>query len=133
MMELYKDNNFKLSIDDDVIHLYFSAEHIDLEIIEKVTEVRIEKISNVYQKKFSLLADCRNILTISREARTRLNSADSETGLIAVAMIIRSRVQKVIFRFLHKPHYSFPSRIFTSQTNALKWLQHFSEKNKESL
>jgi hypothetical protein len=75
--------------------------------------------------------DMREIRSITREARLFASSADAIQVVKAVALLIGSPVSRVIGNFflgINKPPY--PTRIFTSEAEALSWLKNIIEKEK---
>ena len=72
------------------------------------------------------LADIRKLKGITREAREYLSGKDAQETMSALAILIGSPVSRVIGNFflgLNKP--SFPTRLFTSEEEAVKWLKGF--------
>ncbi len=70
--------------------------------------------------------DLRNMKTISREARVHYAGEEAASHSLAQALLIESRISKVIGNFfigLNKP--PFPTRLFTSEAEAIEWLKRF--------
>lgn len=80
-------------------------------------------------RKRAVLIDIREIKTITREARVFFAGEEAgQTGL-AVALLVGSPVTKMIGNFftnINKP--VLPFRIFTSEDEAVDWLNRFSDK-----
>lgn len=80
-------------------------------------------------KKIPIFDDIRGVKSITREARLFTSSAEAVQVGRAVALLIGSPVSKVIGNFflgINKTPY--PTRLFTSEVEAVKWLKGFIEK-----
>lgn len=74
--------------------------------------------------KFPLLIDARGIKSISREARSFFTTNGRETSTMAFGILIDSSVSKVVGNFflgINKP--AVPTKLFTNEAEALKWLK----------
>ncbi len=74
------------------------------------------------------LADTRKITSVTREAREYLSSPEAIEGVVAGAILSGSSFNAFIANFfvkVTKPR--IPTRIFTSEENALKWLEQFKK------
>ncbi len=84
-----------------------------------------EAVNSFYTgKKFPLLVDARGIRSMTREARSQFSLKGRESGVNAFAIVIDSSISKVVGNFfmgLNKP--AVPARLFTDETEALKWLK----------
>ncbi len=79
-------------------------------------------------KKLLIFNDMRKIRSITREARLFASSAEAVQVVGAVALFIGSPISKVIGNFflgINKPPY--PTRLFTTEAEALSWLKNFVE------
>jgi hypothetical protein len=79
-------------------------------------------------KKLPLLVDSRNIKSMEREARVYYAGEEGRKSVSACALLIGSPVSRVIGNFfmgLNKP--LVPTRLFTSETEAIEWLRRFIE------
>lgn len=77
-----------------------------------------------YGEKFPLLIDARGIRSMTREARSQFSLKGRDSGAKAFAIIIDSSISKVVGNFfmgINKPEV--PARLFTDETEALKWLK----------
>ena len=96
-----------------------------LEIIE------IEK-KLIQGKKRPVFVDNRGVKSITREGREHLSGEEYSKISLAVAALVESPVSKVIMNIymsLNKP--IFPTRVFTSQDEAIAWLQEFISPEKD--
>jgi hypothetical protein len=121
-MEQYKDNRFSLHLENGILMLEIYQEFIDYKTIDDAIKLRLEKFYN--NEDCLLFADCRKIKSLTREARERLASKDGGVGVKAVAMLINSKVQRIIFNFFHSI-YKAPAKakLFTDKKKALDWLE----------
>lgn len=80
-------------------------------------------------KKTPVLNDIRRAKAmINRDARTFASSEEACEITSAVALLVDSPVSRVIGNFflgINKP--PFPTKLFTSETQAIKWLKGFLE------
>ena len=79
-------------------------------------------------KKTPVFNDIRGVNSVSREARLFTASADASKVSKAAALLIGSPVSRVIGNFflgINRPPY--PTRLFTSEAEAIKWLKGFLE------
>lgn len=77
-------------------------------------------------EKLPLLVDTTEMKSMTRESRLYYASEETAQTGCAVAIIIGTPVSKVLGNFyigLSKPH--LPSRLFTSEEEALAWLRSF--------
>jgi hypothetical protein len=71
-----------------------------------------------------ILVDIRDILSITKEARDHFSMKNREPGVIAIALLIKSPVSRVIGNFylgISRPRV--PTRLFTSEAQAVNWLK----------
>ena len=80
------------------------------------------------KEKTRVLVDMRQIESISREARVYYANERTASIQRATALLIDSPVSRVIANFfmgLNRP--LSPTRMFTDETEAIRWLQTFSD------
>lgn len=79
-------------------------------------------------KRLPLFVDTKTIRSLSREARLHYASEQAQAVANAVAIIVGTPVSKVLGNFylgLNKP--LLPTRLFTSDDEALEWLKGYVE------
>lgn len=77
-----------------------------------------------------LLVDIRGSRSVTREARVTLSGPDVQQHVTAVALLIGSPISRVIGNFfVGFNRGAFPTRLFTSETEADAWLHGFLEKD----
>jgi hypothetical protein len=79
-------------------------------------------------KRLPLFIDTKTMRSFAREARIFYASEEAASCASAAAIIVGTPVSKVLGNFyigLSNPH--LPSRLFSSEDEALKWLKEFTE------
>lgn len=79
-------------------------------------------------KRLPLFVDTREMKSMAREARLYYASAEAQAVASAVALIIDTPVSRVLGNFylgLNKP--LLPTRLFSSEDEALEWLKGYVE------
>jgi hypothetical protein len=110
-------------IEDNIVYITLFCEHLTEQMVEAGIKQRLALTKD---KSYPMFSDIRKIKSITREGRQRLTQKDAAYGTKAVAFLINSKVQEVLFTFfniLHKP--PAPSKIFTNKAKALEWLQQY--------
>lgn len=80
-------------------------------------------------KPCPMLVDTREINSISKEARDHFSMRDRKGYVNSIAILIASPVSRIIGNFfmgLNKP--TVPTKLFTEEETALKWLRTFKNK-----
>ena len=88
----------------------------------------IEIIAELAQgRKVPVLTDIRNMKTVGRDVRQYSTGPEAQAVVAAVGAIVASPVSRMlgtIWLKIDKP--PFPTRLFTSESQALAWLRQFS-------
>ena len=94
---------------------------IDMEMAEKLVEYRLKLIEG---KTYPGFVDARETVYIYNGAKKYLASEVGFIGTSAVAILIKSHVQKILVNtfILLKPT-KIPVKMFTDEDTALKWLE----------
>jgi len=96
---------------------------VDLEVAKE--EIAAYAVLCKYEAR-PLLVDIRNVKSVTGEARSHLAGEEGAKVTRAVALLIGSPLSRIMGNFflgLNKP--SFPSKLFTSEEEALIWLRGF--------
>ena len=126
-MESYIDEDFSIKIEDGIVFIEFFREHGDLQFAEKGIMKRIEITQG---RKFPIVSDMRIMKTTTREGRQRMAQPDAGAGVTAVAIIVNSKVQQVIYNLFAAIYKApAPARVFTSKESAVQWIQQFKVKS----
>ena len=120
-------------IGDDGIFRTISLPGVEETLADAIENVRAA-VALSGGRRYPVLADSRLVKSGGDRAVRAYYAGPELTATIrAVAVLIVSPVQRVIANFflgLHKPPY--PSRVFTSETEALAWLQRFVQPDDKS-
>ncbi|MCB1191875.1 MAG: STAS/SEC14 domain-containing protein [Leptospiraceae bacterium] len=122
---MIKTSNTTHWIDEEgIIHSLFDPQTSDT--LETAKE-NIEADKQLAEgKQLPLLVDIRNLKSQSREAQNYYADEEALKVLSACAILIDSGLSKVIGNFfiaVKKP--KLPTRLFTSESEALQWLRQF--------
>ncbi len=122
----YSDEDFSMNIENDIVFINFFTEHGTYEMVDRGIKKRLEMCEG---KSFPIVSDMRSIKTSTRESRQRMSESDAAIGVKAVAVIINSKVQKVMYNFFSAINKRpAPAKIFTKKEEAIKWAQKFVDK-----
>jgi hypothetical protein len=75
-------------------------------------------------RRCCLLIEPRNLQSVSWEARDYVSGKEAKALIISIAAIVSSPLSRVLGSFflgLNKP--SYPTKLFTSESEALQWLR----------
>ena len=99
-----------------------------------IAQENLEAVSQVSQSKIRpVFADIRNIRSIGAEERKFYARMETKGVINAVALLVDSPLSRVIGSFfLGLNKLPVPTRIFTSEEQALAWLRSFIEREKEN-
>lgn len=92
-------------------------------VLEDAKENSLVVNSFYIDEKFPLIIDARGVKSITREARNFYTTKGRETNTMAFAILIDTSVSKVVGNFflgINKP--AVPTRLFTSEKEAARWL-----------
>lgn len=126
MDDLLKNGYFKMWYEDEVLVVDFVQEHYNYEMLDVTIKKRLEITKD---KKVLMLSDISKIKSFSLRARQRLFQKDTATGCIAVAAIVKTKTQEVLFNFttsIYKPQV--PTKMFRDKEKARQWLLSFKKK-----
>ena len=124
MKEVLLDNDYlKIEVENNVLIGTFKNEVVDLSVCHKITEYRLEIQKG---KSYPLLSNIKSIKNISKPARDFMASKEGCEGVVAAAVLIGSPLGSMIGNFfisISRPLR--PTKIFTNETDAKKWLAQF--------
>jgi hypothetical protein len=79
-------------------------------------------------RKFPLFIDMTRMMSATREARSYYGGEEPAKYSLAQALLVGSAVSRIIGNFfIRLNRTSFPTRLFTSEAEALEWLKGFME------
>jgi hypothetical protein len=87
----------------------------------------VENVSTMFEiggrQRSRVLVDMRQVHSQTREARLYFGGAEAEAATLAVAILIGSRVSRVLANFfLRVSRQRLPTALFTQQDAAVTWL-----------
>ncbi len=123
LVENYIDHDFSIKFEDDIVFVDYFIVDATYEVADRAIKKKLEMFQG---KSFPIVADMRNVKTSTRESRQRMSEPDAAIGVKAVAVIINSKVQKVMFNFFSAINKRpAPARVFSNKEDAVKWVQKF--------
>jgi hypothetical protein len=126
MDDLLQNGYFKMWYEDEILVVDFIQEHYNYEMLDATIKKRLEITKD---KKVLMLSDISKIKSFSLRARQRLFQKDTATGCVAVAAIVKTKTQEVLFNFttsIYKPQV--PTKMFRDKEKARQWLLSFKRK-----
>lgn len=114
-----------LELQNDILIVRYPARKIDLKIATNIVALRKAFAGG---RDYPVLADTRKVKSATREAREYLSSADALEGLTAGAILSDSSFSVLLANFFLKVNRpKMPTRLFTVEANAMKWLEQFKK------
>jgi hypothetical protein len=110
--------------DNILVATYKKGVKVNLEIARKIVSDRRQFLGN---KSVPVMVINQGVLSMDKEARDYLSSAEANVGLKAGAIIMDSVFTSILSNFflsVSKPN--IPARMFTNQEQAMKWLRKFN-------
>ena len=127
-MESYIDSEFSIKLEDGILYVDFFIEHGTYDVVDRSIKKKIEMLRG---RSFPVVSDMRNVKTSTRESRQRMSEPDAAIGVKAVAVIINSRIQKVMFNFFSAINKRpAPAKVFSNKEEAVNWAQKFVDQPK---
>lgn len=114
---------FDFKIEDGCVIGTFHSDYIDLGIAQKITEDRLKLQKG---KVYPLLSNLKKIKNSTKQARDFMASEEGCKGVVVAAVLIDSPIGSIIINFfisVSKPLR--PTKIFTNEEDAKKWLSKF--------
>ena len=119
--QTYNDLGDFILREDGIIHIIPNA--------GKVTDKMAQRVIHIVHSLMDgnprgLLVDNRNLSSIERSARKVFAAEMNNQYTVAVAMLIKSPLNKIIVNFfIRLNNLSKPTKIFNSEMEALNWLK----------
>ncbi|GAB4461962.1 MAG: hypothetical protein Fur0028_14430 [Bacteroidales bacterium] len=126
-MDEFRDNRLAFYWHEGILMCDWLVEEADFDLVEFGIKIRREMTGN---KKIVMLSDMRKLKYVSREGRQRMAAKDAGEGVLAVAIVINSKVQATLYNF-----FSFiykepsPAKLFTNKEEAIKWCKNILNEN----
>ncbi|MEK6256193.1 MAG: hypothetical protein N2C13_02605 [Chloroflexota bacterium] len=113
--------------EDGIIHSVIFLPRV--ETVKEDVLASLENFSKLAQGiKRPVLNDLRNLKNANRESRAAGVGKEAIKIISAIGLVVRSPVQRTVgnlFQQINRP--PFPTKIFTSETEAIAWLKEFVE------
>jgi hypothetical protein len=123
MNEAAESENIKIWIKDKVMWAKYKIVDVTREKARDMIATRLKVCSG---EIYPFFADVTEVKTIDREVREEFAKGDGIAMMSACALLIRSPLNRILgnfFIFVNKP--LVPTRLFTSEQDALEWLVKF--------
>lgn len=113
-------------VDGILIGTYKKNIKINLEVAKEIVYTRLNFTNQV---PYPAMVVNQGVISMDKAARDFLSSAAGVEGILAGAIIIDSVFTSYLGNFyLQVSRPKIPSRIFTSKSDAMQWLQQFKNK-----
>lgn len=119
-----------MEIRNGLLFAKFKTKVVDLKLAKKIVELRL---SFVEGETFPMLLDGSDVKDVTKEAREELSSKQANQLTIALAVVVRNPVTRVIANFFlrfQQPNYPF--RLFNDIESAQAWLKQYQTKEQTS-
>jgi hypothetical protein len=117
---LFENDAFSMKVIDNILYLKWLKEYYNYEEIDFMIQKKAELLQD---KLFLAVSDIRKVKGGSRQARIRIKRSDGNIGVLAMAVLCTTRVQKSFFDFyLFSIKQSIPIKSFTTEKKAIDWL-----------
>jgi len=97
-MEKFENKDWKMWIEDDIVYVKFLTGHYTDKMVDEGIKGRL---SITKGKEYLMFSDISKLKSSTREARQRMSGRDGGKGIIAVAILSKSKVQEVIYNFFN--------------------------------
>ncbi len=119
----YNSDRFSILLKNGIVYFTFLDEKVDFSLVNDGIIKRLELTKG---RTYPLFSDFRAVRRGSREARERMAAKDGGIGVSAVAVLVNSKVHRVIYNFFHSIYKApAPAKLFTDKEKALAWLEQF--------
>lgn len=118
-----KNKVIDLYVKDGILYGIYLPAVLTLEVAEEVLKQRLIVCDG---KTYPVLADIRNVKSVTSPARIFFSKPESNILLSAGALLVNNIFQETIgniFIYLNKP--PIPSKLFRKESDAVRWLNTF--------
>jgi hypothetical protein len=124
MKETLLDNDcLKIELENFILIGTFKSEFVDINIAHEITNYRLEIQK---QKSYLLLSNIKAVKSSTKSARDFMASEEGCNGVIAAAVLINSPISNIIGNFFIRVSKPLrPTKLFTNEEDAKKWLSQF--------
>ncbi|MES2590779.1 MAG: hypothetical protein V4608_02755 [Bacteroidota bacterium] len=124
---LLENEEVTIELENGIVIAKWKSTSVDLDIAQQAVKYRLEATN---YKSYPILSNIRAIKNISKPARDFLATEKGCEGITAAAVLIDSPLGSMIGNFfisISRPLR--PTKIFTDEADAKKWLTQYVEKN----
>jgi hypothetical protein len=122
-MENYLDSDISIKLENGIVFVDYLIEHATYDIADRAIKMKLEMFRG---QSYPVVSDMRSIKTSTRESRQRMSEPDAAIGVKAVAVVLHSKIQKVMFNFFSAINKRpAPAKIFSKKEDAINWAQKF--------
>lgn len=127
MKETLLDNDcLKIELENFILIGTFKSEFVDINIAHETTNYRLEIQKD---KSYPLLSNIKAVKNSTKSARDFLASEEGCKAVVAAAVLIDSPISSMIGNFFIRVSKPLrPTKIFTNEKEAKKWLSQFVKK-----
>jgi hypothetical protein len=124
---LLENDKVRIELEDGILIAKWKCSFIDLNIAQQAVVYRLEATNFI---PYPMVIDIKSIKSITKPSRDFLASEKGSEGIIAAAFLINSSLGKILGNFfiqINKPLR--PTKIFTNEIKAKKWLAKYVKKD----
>lgn len=124
---LLENNVVRIELVDGIILANWKHSFVDLPLAQEAVKCRLDCTYNI---SYPLLSNITSVKSSTKEARDFLASEKGCEGIIAAAILIGSPIGSMIGNFFMRVSKPLrPTKIFTDEAEAKKWLAQFVKKD----
>lgn len=124
---LLENDEVRIELEDGILFAIWKSTFVDLEIAQQAVAYRLEATDFI---PYPMVIDIKSIKSITKPSRDFLASEKGCQGIIAAAFLIDSSLGRILGNFfiqINKPLK--PTKIFTNEIKAKKWLSKYVKKD----
>jgi hypothetical protein len=107
-------------IENGIIIGKYNLEYVDINHAKNIVFKRKEIAKG---KPYPILSDIRSVIAFDKDSKEYFATEESYHNVIAGALLVKSVYQKIVGNFyLYLNKQRIPTKVFTEQPEALKWL-----------
>lgn len=120
---LLENPEVTIELENGIVHAKWKSPIVDLDIAKQAVKYRLEATDYI---AYPLLSNIKAVKSSTKPARDFLASPEGCEGIVACAVLIDSPLGSMLGNFflsISKP--TSPTKIFTDESEAKKWLANF--------
>ncbi len=121
--KVLNNDHIYMEIRDGLLYAKFKNDVIDA---KRAQDIVAQRLSFIEEGTFPIIIDGSGVKDITKEARTVLSSEEANRYTVALAVIIRSPINRVLANFfLRFQQPPYPLRLFKNIEDAQEWLKQY--------